>query len=336
MLLRLRLIWLLCFIVLLGLGGPMQSGFMARTPSRPAASTPAPRERTDLLVFAPHPDDESLGCAGVILQAVAQGKTAKVVVFTSGDGFPPAAAALTGKPIEKLIPADYRELGRRREMEVANAIAKLGMRPNDLILLGYPDEGLDYLYRHSGKTPYRSKFTDATRTYAIVQQDYRSAMHGAPAPYSHTAVLADVVELIKLLAPSEIYVTNKFDGHPDHQAAYWFVHDAVALASYHGEFYTYLIHGPDGAEGEWPWPHAITPLLPFAAHQFKGMQIPQDLPWPPPRRVPLTPRQAQEKLEAIRAHLSRENAASRKLMPGERESLESFVKSEEIFWPGGK
>lgn len=336
MLLRLKLVWLLCFIVLLGLDGSMQSGFMARTPSRPAASAPAPRERADLVVFAPHPDDESLGCAGVILQAVEQRKIVKVVVFTNGDGFPAAAAALTGKPMEKLTPADYRELGRRRQMEVAHAIAILGMKPDDLILLGYPDEGLDYLYHQRNGIPYRSEFTEATTTYAIVKRDYHSATHGASAPYSHAGVLADVEELIKSLGPSEVYVTNQFDGHPDHRAAYWFVHDAAAVTGYQGGFYTYLIHGPDGAESEWPWPHAITPLLPFAVHQFKGMQIPQNLPWPPPRRVPLTPKQAHEKLDAIRAHLSRENAASKKLMPDERASLEAFVKCEEIFWPGGK
>lgn len=331
-----RLVWSLCFTVLLGLGGSMRSGLTARTPSLPAAPDPAPRAHVDLLVFAPHPDDETLCCAGVILQAGAQGKTAKVVDFTSGDGFPAAAAALTGKPIEKLTPADFRELARRREMEVSSAIAKLGLGPDDLILLGYPDSGLDHLYRDAGTTPYRQKFTEATKTYAIVKQDYHSAMHGAPAPYTHAAVLADIMELIKSLAPSEIYVTSKFDGHPDHQSAYWFVHDAVARANYHGEFYTYLVHPAVGAENEWPWPHAITPLLPFAAHQFKGEQIPQTLPWPPPRRVPLTPEQAQKKLEAIHAHLSRENAASKKLMPDERASLESFVKSEEIFWPGEK
>ena len=331
---RLRLVLLFCFLVFLNSDGAMWTGLMARTPTPPAAS--APGERVDLLVFAPHPDDETLGCAGVILQAVAQGKTAKVVDFTSGDGFPDAAAALTGKPMEKLTPPDFRELARRREMEVVNALAMLGLRPNDVIFLGYPDSGLGDLYHHASTTPYRQKFTGATQTYAIVQKDYHSALHGAPTPYTHAAVLGDVVELIKSIAPREIYVTSKFDAHADHQAAYWFVHDAVAVASYQGDFYTYLIHAPAGAENEWAWPHAITPLQPFAVHQFKGQQIPQDLPWPPPRRVPLTPAQAQEKLAAIHAHLSRENAASKKLMPDERGFLESFVKSEEIFWPGGK
>jgi len=326
----------LCLVVLLGVGASIMSGVVVRTARLSAAPAPGPREHVDLLVFAPHPDDETLGCAGVILQALAQGKTAKVVDFTSGDGFSAAAAALTGKPVDKLTPADFRELARRREMEVAHAIAMLGMRPGDLILFGYPDSGLDYLYRHQEKEPYRQRFTDETKTYAIVQRDYHSATHGAPAPYTHAAVLADTVELIKLLAPSEIYVTSKLDGHPDHQAAYWFVHEAVVAAGYRGEFYTYLIHAGAGAGDEWPWPHAITPRLPFAAHQFQGEQIPQGLPWPPPRRVPLTPDQAEKKLEAIRAHLSRENAASKRLMPGEREFLESFVKSEEVFWPGGE
>lgn len=309
---------------------------MARAPSLLAAPNAVPGQHVDLLVFGPHPDDETLGCAGVIMQAVAQGRSVKVVTFTSGDGFPAAAAALAGKSIEQLKPADFRELARRRELEFTNAIAILGLRADDLILLGYPDSGLDHLYRDAGKTPYRQKLTQADTTYAVVKPDYHTAMHGTPAPCTHASVLDDVREIIKAYTPSEIYVTSKFDGHSDHQAGYWFVHDAVAGTGYHGGFYTYLNHAQPGAENEWPWPHAPTPLLPFATHQFKGEQIPQGLPWPPPRRVPLTPEQAHKKLEAIHAHLSRENAASKRLMPDERSLLESFVKSEEVFWQGEK
>jgi len=300
----------------------------------PLATAPA-TGHVDLLIFAPHPDDETLGCTGIILQALAEGKRIRVVDFTNGDGFPAAASALTGKPLDQLTPADFRELARRRELEVAHALAILGLAPGDLTLLGYPDSGLDAVYQRSQGEPYRQKFTEATTTYAMSQRDYHSAAHGSPAPYTRAAALGDTAELIAQLCPSQVYVTSPHDGHADHRAAYGFVHDAMATARFHGEFYTYLIHA-SGPPSEWPWPHAVTPLQPFALHRYEDQAVPAGLPWPPPRHVALTPAQAARKLEAIHAHLSRENAASRRLMPGEREFLEAFVKSEEIFWPGGE
>jgi LmbE family N-acetylglucosaminyl deacetylase len=40
----------------------------------------------DLLVFAPHPDDDAIGAGGVIQQALADRKKVRVVFVTSGDG----------------------------------------------------------------------------------------------------------------------------------------------------------------------------------------------------------------------------------------------------------
>ncbi len=59
-----------------------------------------------MLLFAPQSDDEAIGCSGVILQALAQGARVKVASFTNGDGFP-AAAALAGKPVERLNMEDF-------------------------------------------------------------------------------------------------------------------------------------------------------------------------------------------------------------------------------------
>ena len=43
---------------------------------------------TRLLVISPHPDDETLGAAGLIRRVVASGGAVRVVWMTSGDGFP--------------------------------------------------------------------------------------------------------------------------------------------------------------------------------------------------------------------------------------------------------
>src|SRR5690348_2971293 len=91
----------------------------------PAAVT-GPRtadvQPADILVFAPHPDDESLGCAWIILEAVSAGKRVHVVLFTNGDGFPIAASAVLKKAPEALVARDYLELGRIRQQEVLSAI----------------------------------------------------------------------------------------------------------------------------------------------------------------------------------------------------------------------
>ena len=61
----------------------------------------------DMLVFAPHPDDEVIGCAGVMMQAIAAKKRVGVVVFTNGDGFPKGTSAITGKPQDVLTSKDF-------------------------------------------------------------------------------------------------------------------------------------------------------------------------------------------------------------------------------------
>src|SRR5882672_4081150 len=56
----------------------------------------------DLLVFAPHPDDEVICAGGLIQQAVAAKKSVRIVFVTSGDAYPQAASALLGKSIQDL------------------------------------------------------------------------------------------------------------------------------------------------------------------------------------------------------------------------------------------
>jgi hypothetical protein len=73
--------------------------------------------------------------------------------------------------------------------------------------------------------------------------------------------------------------------------------------------------------------------LRFEAHTVKGELVPAGVPWPPPRRVPLTRQEIELKWRAIRAHSSHLAGATQPSMIHEREYLEAFVKSEEIFWP---
>ena len=299
----------LVFAILIGLS----SAFAHRSPTRSES----------IVIFAPHPDDEVIGCAGIIMQALARGARVKVVDITSGDGFDAAAAGLTHKKVDEVGPDDFFALSRLRQTQSRNALEILGGKADDLIVLGYPDGDLGNLYDSTAEKVVRQQFTKKNETYALIQKDYHSSAHGEPGPYQRRSVLGDLVELLTALQPTEIYVTDETDGHVDHRAAFWFVRDAAQQVGYKGAIYTYLVHGLPA----WPFPSGVTPNRPFESRKVDGEVAPRGLPWPPPRRVPLTPEQAQRKLRSIRAHNI--TVAG---MPDHQKEMESFVKSEEVFW----
>jgi LmbE family N-acetylglucosaminyl deacetylase len=282
------------------------------------------------LVFAPHPDDEILGCAGIVSRTLSEGRRVRIVLFTNGDGFPGWASLLSGKPVERLGAGDFVELGRFRQVQSQLGTLTLGVKPEDLVFLGYPDAGLDRVYQARGPEPYRQTFTSMTHTYGPAQGDYHTSAHGAPAPYTYSAALSDLVEILQHSKPGRILVTAEADRHRDHQAAYRFVRDAVRATGFNGAFETYLIHGGP----EWPWPAGITPESPFEVHRVKGESVPLGMPWPPPHRLPLRPEEQKLKLSAIRAHATHLAGALKGPDAEERDYLDSFVKSEEVFWTG--
>jgi LmbE family N-acetylglucosaminyl deacetylase len=286
--------------------------------AQPRSTRPA-----SIVVFAPHPDDEVVGCAGIIMQALARGARVKGVAITSGDGFPAAAAGVAHKAVDQVGPADFFALSRFRQIQSRSALGILGGKADDLIVLGYPDGDLGSLYDSTDDQVIRQQFTKKSETYASIQKDYHTSMHGKPAAYQRNSVLGDLVELLTSLEPTEIYVTDQTDGHIDHRAAFWFVRDAAKQVGYKGAFYTYLVHGLPA----WPFPTGVTPNLPFESRKVEGEVVPRGLPWPPPRRVPPSLEQAQRKLKSIQAHNIPVVG-----MPEHQSEMESFVKSEEVFW----
>jgi LmbE family N-acetylglucosaminyl deacetylase len=80
------------------------------------------------IVVAPHPDDESLACGGLLAEACRQGLRGKVVIVSDGVG---------SHPNSKAYPSD--RLRSLREEEARRAGAELGMKPEDLLFLGLPD-----------------------------------------------------------------------------------------------------------------------------------------------------------------------------------------------------
>ena len=80
------------------------------------------------LILAPHPDDESLGCGGLIA-ACCQNDRAPIVVFLTDGGM--------SHPASKSFPR--KRLIRLRECEARTAAGILGLDPDRLIFLRQPD-----------------------------------------------------------------------------------------------------------------------------------------------------------------------------------------------------
>jgi LmbE family N-acetylglucosaminyl deacetylase len=80
------------------------------------------------IVVAPHPDDESLACGGLLAEARQQGLPGKVVIVSDGVG---------SHPHSKAYPPD--RLRSLREDEARQAAAELGLQPEDTLFLGLPD-----------------------------------------------------------------------------------------------------------------------------------------------------------------------------------------------------
>lgn len=84
--------------------------------------------RRGLVVVAPHPDDESLGCGGLIAACRDAGLPVTVVIVSDG---------AASHPKSRLFPP--QRLARLRQDEARAAAAALGLAPGDMHFLGLPD-----------------------------------------------------------------------------------------------------------------------------------------------------------------------------------------------------
>jgi LmbE family N-acetylglucosaminyl deacetylase len=84
-----------------------------------------------LVVVAPHPDDESLACGGLIAQACAEGRPTSVVIVSDGSGSHPASKQYPRNRLRAL-----------REAEARRAVDALGLAPRNLVFLRQPDRSV--------------------------------------------------------------------------------------------------------------------------------------------------------------------------------------------------
>ena len=271
-----------------------------------------PQRVSSILIFSPHPDDETLGAAGLIQETVRAGGTAHVVFMTNGDAFRVGVA--TYYKILQVHPSDYIRYGEMRQKEALNALSTLGLPAGDVTFLGYADRGLMPMWKSNWlpTQPWQSTYSKAkTNPYP-----------NAPSfgkPYCGENVLADIEAQILADHPTDIYTTHPTDDHPDHSASSSFVLAAIKDLEAKGtpwasaiHLHFFIIH-----RGDWPIPqgeYTDLPLGPPAA--FAGL----DTDW---HSLALTAPEIKTKHTALDHYISQEEMMDRLLV--------SFVRTNEIF-----
>jgi LmbE family N-acetylglucosaminyl deacetylase len=265
----------------------------------------SPEDR--ILVLAPHPDDEVLGAGGVIQQAVAMQLPIQIVFLTAGD-FNEWSFMLYRR-IPSITPGNVRQMGVVRINEALDAAAVMGVAPEDVIFLGYPDSGtLDILYRHWGedRPPYRGWLTRSTAV------PYEQALRQG-APYKGEEILYDIKTVLQDFRPTKIFVSHPADHHPDHRSLYIYLRIALwdLADEIQATIYPYLVHYPN-----WPHPTRFEPTAQLEPpRDLKGLNF-----W---WGYTLTDEEVEQKLVALRRHVTQYGSAGR--------FLSRFVRTSEIW-----
>jgi LmbE family N-acetylglucosaminyl deacetylase len=212
---------------------------------------------TSLLVVAPHPDDETLCCAGVIQRVVHAGGHVAVVWITSGD------AAFWSRLLTErsLRPAAALDLGARRMNEARAATARLGVGTGGQLFLGYPDGGVAALLEVPRTAAHPSRSTAAA---SVPYADAVSAGH----PYTGESLARDLSTVLERLRPNLILAPSPQDCHPDHRAAGLLAIEVSARHALTPQLRFWVVHGGVG----WPSPRGLIAGVPLTpAPRSRGL-----------------------------------------------------------------
>jgi LmbE family N-acetylglucosaminyl deacetylase len=215
-----------------------------------AARLPPFDAQTSLLVVAPHPDDETLCCAGVMQRVARAGGRVSVVWITSGDASELSLLLIEKSPFMTATAA--RQLAVRRMREARAAAALLGVPAAGQLFLGYPDRGLEALIGAHRHVPYRSRFTAAR---AVPYADAVFPGH----PYTGQSLEEDFAAILARVRPTLVLAPSPRDRHPDHSAAGMLTLQALGRLGELSAARLWIVHGGEG----WPSPRGLYPGLPL-------------------------------------------------------------------------
>ncbi len=174
-----------------------------------------------LLVFAPHPDDESLACGALIQRALSAGASVHVVIATNGDANP-----WPQRLTERRWRLDRDAVDRwaaLRTSEARAALHALGVHADHAHFLQWADQGLTARLVDDGE-----------------------------------ASVAQLGELIRLHRPTLVAMPSIHDSHPDHSALAILLKAALRAQSSSARLLSYWLHGRGSRAADAPMCVSLT------------------------------------------------------------------------------
>ena len=264
------------------------------------------QEDDRILILAPHPDDEVLGCGGVIQRAVQLKLPIKIVFLTYGDNNQWSFLVYRKHPVLKS--KAILKMGEVRRKEAIEAAKVLGLSPDQLIFLGYPDfRTLTIWYAHwQDQPPAKGMFSRVTAV------PYSDAFRPG-SPYKGEEILKDLKDIFNDFKPTKIFLSHPADHNPDHRALYLF--SRIALWELEGQInptlYPYLIHFKN-----WPQPKGDKPNEQITPPSL----FEKEILW---KTIDLTPNEVEINKKAIKQHRSQYISSTKYLL--------SFIRRNELF-----
>ncbi|MFA5411545.1 MAG: PIG-L family deacetylase [Candidatus Omnitrophota bacterium] len=266
------------------------------------------KKEDSLLILAPHPDDEAIGCAGIIQQAQSVGAKIHVAYLTNGDHN--QVAFIVYEKRLTLRTGEFIHMGQVRRREAIKAMKLLGLEESQLTFLGYPDFGTFTIFSQywQDTKPFKSLLT------RISKVPYKENLSFG-APYKGESILNDLKSVLLKTKPNKIFVSHPLDVNVDHRAFYLFLE--VALLDLDKKIpvpkvYPYLIHCVG-----WPLPRHYHPEL---ALEPPKKFLNSEINW---AQLRLTPEQLKKKYQAILCYRSQTQSSAFYLL--------SFARKNELF-----
>lgn len=201
-----------------------------------------PNSGDRILVVAPHPDDETLCCSGLLQRAAALEIPARVAFITNGDGSRTAQVFKTlREPWAR--DNDLFSLAGQRQIEALGALKQLGLNQSDADFLGFPDGGLTALL--SGASNYYSPTT--RRNHVAYARAYAPGAH-----YDGGALLDVTARLFEEWQPTRVFTSHPLDTHADHAATFRLCREVLERTGSKARLEGCLVH-----YGVWPVPNGL-------------------------------------------------------------------------------
>lgn len=167
-----------------------------------------------ILVVAPHPDDETLGCGGAIALLRQLDLDVKVLVVSDGTQSHPNSLAYPPVALKQL-----------RQRESLTALNILGVAPEAVTFLNLPDGAVPTM-ELVGDEIAETEEANGAETLSSAKQTIKSKLSSKIDGEINTKrqkyrdVIAFIGQYLNDLTPSTIFLPWRKDPHPDHRASW--------------------------------------------------------------------------------------------------------------------